>query len=338
MHQTFKFYWIVIMKPLSQNDRNLIREAKIAAVVPAYNEEKNIAKVINTMPDFVDHIVIIDDFSSDKTIEAVRDRQKIDERVVLIEHEENQGVGGAIASGYEWARDNDMDAAVVMAGDAQMDPEDLPQLLIPVIRDDVHYSKGNRLLYPGSMKLIPQVRFWGNSMLSLLTKIASGYWHSSDSQCGYTVIHKVALHAIDWQKMYKRYGQPNDLLVSLNINNFTVKDVPVYPRYNVGEISGISIKKVLFTISQLLVRRFFDRMITKYVIYDFHPLVLFYFIAFFLMIVSILFFGRVVWIWSTLNYIPSITFMAALFTSTTSLQSFFFAMWMDMEANKSLRG
>jgi len=326
------------MHSMSTKEIQIIKDSKIAVVVPAHNEERNIGMVIETMPEFVDYIIIINDVSTDKTSERVKERQKSDKRVVLIEHTINQGVGGAIASGYEWARDNDMDAAVVMAGDGQMDPDDLSRLLIPVLRDDVHYTKGNRLIYPGSMKLIPKVRFWGNSMLSFLTKIASGYWHISDSQCGYTVLHKDVLHAIEWQDMYKRYGQPNDLLVSLNINNFTVKDVPVRPVYHIGEVSGIQIKKVLFTISRLLVRRFFERLIKKYVIYDFHPLVLFYFIAFILMGISMVLFGRVIWVWSVSGFAPPMTSMAFMFTATSSLQSFFFGMWMDMETNKNLRG
>ncbi len=325
------------MTSISIEDQNLIKKSKIAAVVPAHNEQKNIANVIKTMPDFIDYIVIINDVSTDKTSQIVKQSMKEDKRVILIEHEKNQGVGGAIASGYEWARDNEVDAAVVMAGDGQMDPIDLPALLIPVLRDGVDYVKGNRLLHPGSIEIIPKVRFWGNSMLSFLTKIASGYWHISDSQCGYTVINKEVLKTIDWQKMYKRYGQPNDLLVTLNINNFTVKDVSIKPVYNVGEVSGIQIKKVLFTISRLLVRRFFDRLITKYVIFDFHPLVLFYFVAFFLLAASMFFFVRVMWIWGSLGYAPSASTMVFMFTATSSMQSFFFAMWMDMEANKGLR-
>jgi len=325
------------MKSLSSKDQSLITKSKIAAVVPAHNEEKNIAMVIKTMPEYIDYIIITNDLSSDKTSQIVQEIVKTNKRVVLIEHEENQGVGGAIASGYEWARDNNVDAAVVMAGDGQMDPNDLPVLLIPVLSDGVNYVKGNRLLHPGSIEIIPKVRFWGNSMLSFLTKIASGYWHISDSQCGYTVIDKEALKTINWQKMYKRYGQPNDLLVTLNINNFTVKDVSIKPVYNVGEVSGIKIKKVLFTISRLLIKRFFDRLVTKYVIFDFHPLVLFYLVAFFLLASSIFFFTRVTWIWIADGYAPLMSSMAFMFMATSSLQSFFFAMWMDMEANKSLR-
>jgi len=172
----------------------------IAVVVPAYNEEKLIGRVIETMPEYIDYIIVVNDYSPDSTSEKIhRYLPEMENRLKLIEHEVNQGVGGAIASGYEWCRDNKIDVAVVMAGDAQMDPDDLPTLLMPVIADETDYAKGNRL-------------FTG--------EIASGYWHVADSQCGYTAINLKALKAIHWDDMYKRYGQPNDLLVRLNINNF----------------------------------------------------------------------------------------------------------------------
>jgi hypothetical protein len=137
--------------------------------------------------------------------------------------------------------------------------------------------------------------------------------------------------------MYKRYGQPNDLLVTLNLNNFTVKDVPVRPLYNVGEISGLKIRRVLFTISRLLLRRFGRRLFMKYVVMDFHPLVLFYLIGFVLLFVSFLLFFRIIWLWAGEGTAPALSAIAFMFSTTTSLQSFFFAMWMDMEANKALK-
>jgi glycosyltransferase involved in cell wall biosynthesis len=176
----------------------------LAAVIPCYNEETQIGKVVETMPDYVDHIVIIDDCSPDRTAEVVRELKKGDDRVVLISLEENEGVGGAIAAGYEWARDNDMDMAVVMAGDGQMNPDDMPVLLDPVVDEGINYSKANRLIVSRSIDKIPFKRFFGNSVLSLMTKVASGYWHISDSQTGYTVADKEVLKTIEGQDMYKR--------------------------------------------------------------------------------------------------------------------------------------
>jgi glycosyltransferase involved in cell wall biosynthesis len=173
-------------------------DCKIAVVVPAYNEEILISRVIETMPDYVDWIVVVDDDSQDGTAGAVR-RYLSDQgkRLQLIQHETNQGVGGAIATGYKWCRDHEADVAVVMAGDAQMDPADLPALLDPVVTDKVDYTKGNRLFTGDAWNQIPRVRYLGNSGMSLLTKIASGYWHVADSQCGYTAINLKALKTID---------------------------------------------------------------------------------------------------------------------------------------------
>ena len=202
----------------------------IAVVVPAYNEEKLIGRVIETMPALVDRIIVVDDCSRDSTAAIVEQYREHDpERIVLVRHALNEGVGGAIASGYMWARDHDVDIAVVMAGDAQMDPADLPALLEPVASGAVDYAKGNRLFTGEAWQLMPRTRYLGNSALSLMTKIASGYWHVADSQTGYTAINRRALATIDWTRTWKRYGQPNDLLVRLNIYSFKVRDVPVKP-------------------------------------------------------------------------------------------------------------
>ncbi|MCR4523802.1 MULTISPECIES: glycosyltransferase family 2 protein [Bosea] len=309
----------------------------ISVVVPCYNEGHQIHKVVETMPDFIDHIVIVDDLSKDDTVGVVKALREKHPRITLLEHAENQGVGGAIASGYKWSRDNDIDAAVVMAGDAQMDPDDLPALLDPVVNGEVDYSKGNRLIWRGSYRIIPKKRFFGNSILSFLTKIASGYWHVADSQTGYTVINKDALATIDWDTMYRRYGQPNDLLIKLNIDDFRVRDVPVRPVYGVGEISGIKIRRVVFTISNVLVRGFLKRMWEKYVVRDFHPLVLFYLLGVLMLGLFSVMMLRVIVLWIMDGFAPPMSAMAALFAFSTGLQAMFFAMWFDMDANKHLR-
>ncbi len=309
-------------------------DKKIAAVVPAYNEGTQVGIVIETMPDYVDAVVIVDDRSRDNTVEIVRSYEEKYPKVVLICHEKNQGVGGAIATGYKWSRDNDYDIAVVMAGDAQMDPADLPAILDPVVSGEADYSKGNRLFTGEAFKNIPKIRYFGNSVLSLFTKIASGYWHIADSQSGYTAIGREALHTIDWDRMYKRYGQPNDILVRLNVNDFRVKDVHIEPVYNVGEKSGIRIWKVIFSISWLLLRLFLWRLKEKYIIRDFHPLVFFYLLGIFLTGLNLLFFVRLIVLWIQSGSAPQLTALAWMFTFVGGLQSLFFAMWFDKENNR----
>lgn len=310
----------------------------IGVVVPAYNEEKLIGRVIETMPGFVDKIVIVDDTSRDRTAEVVRTYQNpATDRVILVEHTTNQGVGGAIASGYKWCRDSGVDIAVVMAGDAQMDPDDLPDLLDPVVNDEVDYVKGNRLFTGDAWHIIPKWRYLGNSVLSLLTKIASGYWQIADSQTGYTAINQKALKTIDWDQMYKRYGQPNDLLVRLNIYNFRVKDVPVKPIYNIGEQSGIRPGKIIPKLSILLFKLFVWRMFQKYIIRDFHPLVFFYFFGIMLQFFSLLLFCRMIYMWVLTSNLPPINTLMFVFTTLVGLQFLLFAMWFDMEYNRHLK-
>lgn len=243
-----------------------MREQKtIFAIVPCYNEETQVERVVRTMPKCVDRIVVIDDCSSDQTRQIVATLSEQDERIVLIVHPENRGVGGAITSGYEYARDKNADVAVVMAGDGQMCPTELPRILQPVLRDQVDYAKGNRLTSVSALRKMPFVRFLGVSALSLVTKIVSGYWHIGDSQSGYTAINREMLRRIDWQRMYPRYGQPNDLLVRLSVNKARVCDVPIEPVYNVGERSGIRISRVTFSISWLLAKLFCWRIKHKLV-------------------------------------------------------------------------
>ena len=315
----------------------MYKEKTVCAVIPAHNESTQIGLVIETMPDYVDQMVIVDDKSQDDTVETVKKFQETNPNITLIEHPVNQGVGGAIGSGYKWARDKDYDVAVVMAGDGQMNPLDLPALLDPVVDDAADYAKGNRLFTGEAYRKIPKIRYFGNGFLSLLTKIASGYWHVADSQSGYTAINKKALKTIDWDSMYKRYGQPNDLLVRLNTYNFRVQDIPVEPVYNIGEKSGIKISKVVFTISWLLLKMFLWRMKEKYIIRDFHPLIFFYFLGLLFSVIAILLFSRVFYYWVTTNRIPPINALAAFFSFTSASMFSLFGMWFDMEANKGLK-
>lgn len=315
----------------------MYRERKIGVVVPCYNEETQITRVIDTMPEFVDTIVIVNDCSPDRTAEVVRSHRLYGTaKIQLIDLKKNEGVGGAIAAGYKWCRDNEIDIAAVMAGDGQMAPEDLPAILDPVVDGEADYTKGNRLVTGRAFSKIPKIRFFGNSALSLLTKIASGYWRVADSQTGYTAINSTALRAIDWDSMYKRYGQPNDLLVKLNVAEMRVVDVPIEPVYNVGEKSGIKVRKVIFTIGSLLVRLFFWRLKEKYVIRNFHPLVFFYAFGALAILLSFVMLVRMILLWSNMGHVPEITFLSWMFSFSIGFNSLGFAMWFDYEANKHL--
>ncbi len=324
----------------------------IGVVVPAYNEERLIAEVLGRIPAYVDKIVVVDDCSRDGTRAAVKSMLDRDARIVLIEHASNRGVGAAIVSGYKKCRDLAMDITAVMAGDNQMDPAELPKLLEPVADGRADYVKGNRLITGEAWKIMPRARYLGSAMLSLFTKIASGYWQIADFQCGYAALGLEALKVLELDRLYPRYGFPNHLAVMLNIFNLRVKDVPVRPIYNVGEKSGIKIPRVIPKISWLLFKSFFWRLKEKYVIRDFHPLVFFYafgllFLPLGLLYGAFIFFTRV-FLRGLIG--PSKLVDFAMMLSTPSgmlvdvivvvagIQFLLFAMWIDMEYNKKLNG
>jgi glycosyltransferase involved in cell wall biosynthesis len=314
----------------------VVEGKRVAVVVPAFQEELLVADTIHGIPDFVDLIVVVDDRSSDQTVE--RARETGDPRLEVVVHDRNQGVGAAIATGYARCRELGVDVTCVMAADNQMDPDELATIVGPVARGEADYVKANRLVSGEAWQLIPRSRYLGNAVLSLLTKIASGYWHVADSQAGYTALSLGALLRLDLERLYRRYGFPNDMLVHLNVQNARVRDVPSRPIYGVGERSGIKIRRVAPRIAWLLFKGFWWRMKEKYVIRDFHPLVFFYVLGALMTLLGLAL-GLVVAI-SRLFFdnqitTPTIVLVALLLISGT--QFTLFAMWFDQEANKDLR-
>jgi glycosyltransferase involved in cell wall biosynthesis len=314
----------------------VLDEKRVAVVVPAHNEEKLIAETIRGIPEFVDRVYVVDDRSTDGTVAAVR--AVGDPRVELIEHERNLGVGGAIITGYQRALAERVDVTAVMAADAQMDPGDLETLAGAVARGEVDYAKANRLFTGKAWDVIPRYRYLGNAVLSLLTKIASGYWHVADSQSGYTAISLQYLELLDLDRVYKRYGFPNDLLVHLNVWNARVRDYPSRPIYGVGERSGIRLRKVVPTISWLLVKGFFWRMREKYVIRDFHPLVFFYALGLVATLIGLGLGIAEVVLRILGNHITPATVVLVALLLISGSQFTLFAMWFDMESNRDLGG
>jgi glycosyltransferase involved in cell wall biosynthesis len=308
---------------------------RVAVVVPAFDEEHLVGETIRGIPELVDRIYVFDDGSGDGTAAATMDLA--DPRVQLIRHEHNSGVGAAIATGYRQALAEEVDVTCVMAADNQMDPAELEALVEPVARGEVEYAKANRLVSGEAWKVIPRTRYLGNAVLSLLTKIASGYWHVADSQAGYTAASLEALRRLDLDALYPRYGFPNDVLVHLNVQNARVRDVPSRPIYDVGERSGIKLRSVVPRISWLLFKGFWWRMGQKYVIRDFHPLVFFY--AFGALMLTVGFVLGLIELVLRIagNAITPATIVLVAVLLIAGLQMTLFAMWFDMEANKDLR-
>lgn len=363
----------------------MLNNKTIAVVVPAYNEEKQIGIVIETMPDFVDRIIIVNDCSSDKTEEVVKsfwksnhnkgstihditeltiegrferanralqNQMKLEliyfspsqvansnpdaERIILINQKKNSGVGTAVSRGYKWCKDHGIDCVAKMDGDGQMDPNELENICRPVIEEGIDYVKGNRLIHGSAFLVIPKIRYIGNSVLSILTKIASGYWSVSDTQTAFTAISNKALNSIRIHKLYHTYGYPNDILVKLNIASCTLKEVGIKPIYEIGEKSKMKIWKIIIPISWLLLKSFFKRLWLKYFFRDFHPLFILYNLSFLLFIVWIPYLIKMTKIMLAGAHASIETLFAFTFLGVTSIQFLLFAMWMDIQNNDRL--
>src|SRR5947209_1297886 len=313
---------------------------RVIVVVPAHNEEKLIGQVLETMPAFVDRVIAVDDASTDATAEALcAAGRTMGDRLRVLRHQKNGGVGAAIISGYKAALEDGREKSLVavMAGDAQMDPGDLPRLLSPLVKDQADYTTGNRLFTGEAWKIIPRHRYLGNAVLSFLTKIASGYWHVADSQSGYTAVTSEALAVLQLHRLYPGYGFPNHLLVELNNYDFRVRDVPIRPVYNVGEVSGIRLHRVIPTLSWLLVKCYFWRMKEKYLIRDFHPLIFFLTLGLLVTGAGLLLGAFIVYLRLAHGAIAATSVIFDVFLLISGMQMLFFAMWMDMERNKGLK-
>ena len=184
---------------------------------------------------------------------------------------------------------------------------------------------------------MPKHRFFGNAILTLLTKIASGYWHVTDTQTGFTACNRKVIDTLPFEKLYNSYGYPNHLLVMLNVYNFKVRDIPSDPIYNVGEKSNINVFTVGFKIIWLLWCSFLWRLKLKYVIRDFHPLVFFYFLGIIFFCLCFFLSVRMFYIWFDRGSIPSINALASMFSFVSGSIFLLFASWFDMDYNKDLK-
>jgi len=328
---------------------------RVAVTIPAYNEEAFVGEVIDTVPDYVDRIYVVDDHSTDGTWEVIQkhaqkrnDRVRpeaddglrasggqVEDVVLSIHHEENRGVGSAIKTGYMQALEEEMDAVAVMAGDGQMDPEILDRILDPIVEERAEYSKGNRLRQRDYREDMSSFRFFGNSLLTFLTKISSGYWKMMDPQNGYTAISKDALEKINIKHIYDDYGFANELLVHLNTNDMRVADVPMPAVYR-DEQSWISYKSFIPRTSKLLLFGFLWRLKAKYILRNFHPLVFFYILGFISTLLGVLGAGYTFYAGFVqgLPMFPRGTLSLILFMMGNMF--ILFAMLFDMQTNEEL--
>ena len=300
----------------------------VAVVVPAFKEEKHIAQVIQGIPEFIDHIVVVDDHSPDKTYDVAK--SVADNRLVVIRHETNQGVGGSIITAHKRALELGSDVNVVMAGDNQMDPDFLEKLIEPVTSGGYGFAKANRFFSTNSFKGMPKYRVFGNVILTFLTKASSGYWHLFDPQNGYTAISREALSQLPLDRVSKRYDFENDLLIWLSINDVRAIDVSIPARY-ADETSTISLRKTIPHLLRTLHRGFWRRILLKYVLKSFSAIALLFFSGLFLFWV-----GMFVGIFAIINSIgpqsaSAGTILLAVVPAMTGVQLLIQALVLDIQ-------
>lgn len=313
----------------------MFKGKKIAVVMPAYNEEKLIGKALRLIPEYVDLIVTVNDGSTDNTTALIAQHKDRDLRICPINNDSNMGVGFSIWKGYTKCNEEGADIFVVMAGDAQMDPEDLPELLEPLVQGRAEYSKGNRLQNQDVTKHMPLYRFFGNAALTILTKFATGYWQAVDPQCGYTAITREAYLALDQENIHIGYGYNADILIRLNLANCRLAEVSVEAVYG-EEKSGIKLHKYIPSVSLLLLKLFIKRLKTKY-LWAFHPILLYYVFGIIMLLTGGIFGSYILLVdifeltvigygWMILGAIMIITGFNAIL----------FAIWLDMQDNEDL--
>ena len=249
----------------------------IAVIVPAFNEERHIERTIAEMPEYVDSIIVVDDASTDGTVGEVEKLAAADRRLTVITNERNKGKGSCVVQGFQQSMESGSAITALMDGDNQMPAEHLDSLLDAVIDGNLDGAKGNRFIAsPQALSSMPKYRLIGNVLLTMMTKLASGYWSIFDSQNGYWAIRTATLGRLDLRRLARRYDLENSLLINLNIIGARVRDVAIPARY-ADEKSKIRIWRVTPRIMATLLGGLLQRILYRYVLYSFHPVALFLF-------------------------------------------------------------
>ncbi|MDF1526743.1 MAG: glycosyltransferase family 2 protein [bacterium] len=248
----------------------MYRGHKIGVAIPCYNVEGQIAQVLEGIPDFVDLTFPVNDRSTDRTGEILTEYAS--GKIRPLDHDHNQGVGGAVVSGWNRCLEEGMDILIKFDGDGQMDPQGISSLIDAIIDSGAKYAKGNRFLHIAELYSMPFVRKIGNIILTFLTKMASGYWHIFDPQNGFLAVTSESYAVLDTAKLAKRYFFENSMLINLNIHSIPAIDIPMPARYG-DEQSNLKIMDILITFPVFLLKGFFYRIFQRYLLRDFSPVI-----------------------------------------------------------------
>lgn len=240
----------------------------VAAVIPAYRVENEIDAVLSGLPRYLRHILVVDDASPDRTSELVTIRAAGDPRIILLRHSRNQGVGGAMITGFRKALELGAQIVVKIDGDGQMDVSRLPELLTPLILGKADYAKGNRFRDFASLRRMPIIRRLGNMALGFLAKAATGYWNLFDPTNGFLAARAEVLSQLPLDQIDRGYYFETSMLANLNLLGAVVTDIPMPARYQ-GEASSLIIHRILFEFPPKLIGTLLRRLLLKNFIYDF---------------------------------------------------------------------
>ncbi|MCG8325809.1 MAG: glycosyltransferase family 2 protein [Thiotrichales bacterium] len=246
---------------------SLSRPLRIAAVIPCYRGRDSVLDVIHNIPDIVTRIYCIDDACTEGTGQWIEQECR-DDRVKVIRHEANRGVGGAMVTGYQAALDDNMDIVVKLDSDGQMDPALIPVFVQPILNGQADYTKGNRFFRLEDLSSMPKIRLLGNAILSFMCKLSSGYWQLFDPNNGYTAIHASILKMIPLEKINPGYFFESDMLFRLNTLRAVVQDIPITSVYK-NESSSMNILRELFVFGFNHIKNFFKRIFYNYFLRDF---------------------------------------------------------------------
>jgi dolichol-phosphate mannosyltransferase len=239
---------------------------QVTVVIPSYKVTKNILAVIQSMPGIVSRIYVVDDACPDRSGDYVSEHCQ-DQRVRVLHHTENQGVGAAVMTGYRAAIADGAEVIVKVDGDGQMDPALIPDFIWPILSGEADYTKGNRFYDLEEIRSMPGVRLFGNAVLSFMSKLSTGYWDLFDPTNGYTAIHADVARHLPFSKISKRYFFETDLLFRLNTMRAVVVDVPMSANYG-EEVSNLKISKIIGEFLFKHARNFFKRIFYNYYLRD----------------------------------------------------------------------